>query len=85
MWIASSGRVLVELSAWSSATPGPTRTKQIKGGIAERESADPVSNVMVLTAGGVPTRIGYQSRRHGRRRRGGRGSRAKAAKTLDKK
>ena len=34
--------------------------KQIKGGIAERESAISISNVMILTSGGVATRIGYR-------------------------
>jgi large subunit ribosomal protein L24 len=38
----------------------PNPSKQIKGGIAERESSIAVSNVMVLTPGGVPTRIGYK-------------------------
>ena len=38
----------------------PNPSKQIKGGIAERESAIAVSNVMVLTSGGVPTRVGYR-------------------------
>ena len=38
----------------------PNPQQQIKGGIAESESAIAVSNVMVLTSGGVPTRVGYQ-------------------------
>ena len=41
----------------------PNPAKQIKGGIAEKESAIHASNVMVLTAGGVATRIGTKSRR----------------------
>jgi large subunit ribosomal protein L24 len=38
----------------------PNPSRQIKGGIAERESPISVSNVMVLTSGGVPSRIGYR-------------------------
>ena len=38
----------------------PNPQKQIKGGIAERESSIHVSNVMVVTSDGVATRIGYR-------------------------
>ena len=38
----------------------PNPSKQIKGGIAEKPMPIDVSNVMVLTAGGVPTRIAYK-------------------------
>ena len=38
----------------------PNPSKQIKGGIAEKPMPIDVSNVMILTAGGVPTRIGYK-------------------------
>jgi ribosomal protein L24 len=38
----------------------PNPSRQIKGGIAEKESMIAVSNVMVLTSGGVPTRVGYK-------------------------
>ena len=38
----------------------PNPQKQIKGGIAERESAIAISNVMMLTSGGVATRVGYR-------------------------
>jgi len=38
----------------------PNPAKQVKGGIAERESLISASNVMVLTSGGVATRIGYK-------------------------
>jgi large subunit ribosomal protein L24 len=34
--------------------------KQIKGGIAEKEATIHVSNVMVVTADGKPTRVGYK-------------------------
>jgi large subunit ribosomal protein L24 len=38
----------------------PNPSKQIKGGIAERESPIAISNVMVMTSGGVPSRVGYK-------------------------
>jgi len=38
----------------------PNPSKQIKGGIAEKPMPIDVSNVMLLTAGGVPTRVGYK-------------------------
>jgi large subunit ribosomal protein L24 len=38
----------------------PNPQKQIKGGIAEKEMPIDVSNVMILTADGTPTRIGYK-------------------------
>jgi len=34
--------------------------QQIKGGIAERESPIHLSNLMLLTADGKPTRVGYR-------------------------
>jgi large subunit ribosomal protein L24 len=38
----------------------PNPQKQIKGGIAEKPMPIDISNVMLLTAGGIPTRVGYQ-------------------------
>ena len=38
----------------------PNPSKQIKGGVAEKPMPIDVSNVMMLTPGGVPTRIGYK-------------------------
>ncbi len=38
----------------------PNPSKQIKGGIADKPMPIDISNVMVLTSGGVPTRIGYK-------------------------
>ncbi len=38
----------------------PNPSKQIKGGIADKPMPIDVSNVMILTAGGVPTRIAYK-------------------------
>ena len=43
----------------------PNPQQQIKGGIAEKESTIHASNVMVLTPGGVPTRIGYKVEKEG--------------------
>ena len=54
------GRVLVEGVAMVKKHTRPNPAKQIKGGIAERESSIHVSNVMILTPGGIPTRIGYK-------------------------
>ena len=38
----------------------PNPSQQIKGGIADKPMPIDVSNVMVLTSGGVPSRIGYK-------------------------
>jgi large subunit ribosomal protein L24 len=38
----------------------PNPSKQIKGGIADKPMPFDVSNVMLLTAGGIPTRVGYK-------------------------
>jgi len=38
----------------------PNPSKQIKGGIADKPMPMDVSNVMILTPGGVPTRIGLK-------------------------
>ncbi len=38
----------------------PNPAKQIKGGVAEKPMPIDVSNVMLLTAGGIPTRVGYK-------------------------
>jgi len=56
----NTGKVLVEGVAMIKRHTRPNPSKQIKGGIAERESSINVSNVMVLTGGGVPTRISYK-------------------------
>lgn len=54
------GKVLIEGVSMVKRHTRPNPQKQIKGGIAERESAIDVSNVMVLTPGGVASRIGYR-------------------------
>jgi large subunit ribosomal protein L24 len=55
-----TGRVLVQGVSIIKRHTRPNPAKQIKGGIAEKESPIHVSNVMVMTPGGVPTRIGYK-------------------------
>jgi large subunit ribosomal protein L24 len=55
-----NGKVLVEGVSMAKRHTRPNPSKQIKGGIAERESAIAVSNVMIVTSGGVATRIGYR-------------------------
>jgi large subunit ribosomal protein L24 len=54
------GRVLVEGVSMIKRHTRPNPSKQIKGGIAEKEHSIAISNVMVLTSGGVPTRVAYK-------------------------
>lgn len=78
------GRVVVEgvnmVKRHTKANP----QRQIKGGIAEREASIHVSNVMVLTSGGIPTRIGFKVDSVGGKLRRTRIAR-KGGETLDKK
>jgi large subunit ribosomal protein L24 len=62
----------------------PNPQKQIKGGIAEKPMPIDISNVMLLTAGGIPTRVGYQLDSAGGKVRRIRIAR-KGGETLDKK
>jgi large subunit ribosomal protein L24 len=62
----------------------PNPQKQIKGGIADKPMAFDVSNVMMLTAGGVPTRVGYKLENVGGKLQRTRVAR-KGGETLDKK
>ena len=55
-----TGKVLIEGVAMIKRHTRPNPSKQVKGGIAERESPISSSNVMVLTSGGVGTRVGYR-------------------------
>ena len=55
-----TGRVLVEGVALVKKHTRPNPQRQIKGGIAESESTIAISNVMILTSGGVPTRVAYK-------------------------
>lgn len=54
------GKVLVEGVSIVKRHTRPNPQRQIKGGIAERETPIAISNVMLLTAGGVATRVGYR-------------------------
>jgi len=54
------GKITVEGISLVKQHTRPNPSKQIKGGIAERESPIAISNVMVLTSGGVATRVGYR-------------------------
>ena len=56
-----TGKVLVEGVAMIKRHTRPNPSKQIKGGIAERESPISISNVMILTSGGIPSRVGYRA------------------------
>lgn len=62
----------------------PNPSKQVKGGIAEMPMPIDVSNVMILTAGGIPTRIGYKMENVGGKMRRTRIA-VKGGETLDKK
>ena len=78
-----TGRVLeVEGVMMVKRHTRPNPQRQIKGGIAERESSIHVSNVMIVTSEGKPTRVavkmeGARKTRVATARRGG--------ETLDKK
>jgi large subunit ribosomal protein L24 len=54
------GKVLVEGVSLIKRHTRPNPQRQIKGGIAERESQIAISNVMIVTSGGVATRVGYR-------------------------
>ncbi len=54
------GKVLVEGISMVKRHMRPNPAKQIKGGIAERESPIDVSNVMIMNSRGEATRIGYR-------------------------
>ena len=55
-----TGKVLVEGVSMVKRHTRPNPSRQIKGGIAERESAIAISNVLIVTSGGVATRVGYR-------------------------
>jgi len=55
------GMVLVEGAFMIKRHTRPNPSKQIKGGIAEKESHIHISNVMVLTSGGQPSRVGFRT------------------------
>ena len=77
-------KVLVEGVGMVKRHTRPNPSRQIKGGIAERESPIAISNVMLLTSGGVPTRVGYRIEGTGASSRRVRYAR-KGGEVLDKK
>ena len=78
------GKLLIEGVGMVKRHTRPNPSRQIKGGIAERESPIAISNVMLLTSGGVPTRVGYRVEGTGASSRRVRFSR-KSGEILDKK
>ena len=62
----------------------PNPSKQIKGGVAEKPMPIDISNVMLLTSGGVPTRVGLKLETTGAKVRRVRVAR-KTGETLDKR
>lgn len=80
----ATGRLIIEGMNLVKRHTRANPAKQIKGGIAEREAPIHVSNVMVLTSGGVPTRIGFKTESTGGKTRRIRIAR-KTGETLDKK
>jgi large subunit ribosomal protein L24 len=79
-----NGKVLVEGVSMVKRHTRPNPSRQIKGGIAERETPISISNVMILTSGGVPTRISYRMEGQGAATRRVRVAR-KGGEILDKK
>ena len=80
----AKGRVLVEGVSMVKRHTRPNPQRQIKGGIAERESSISISNVMIVTSGGVATRIGYRTETAGAATRRVRVAR-KGGELLDRK
>ena len=78
------GRITVEGVMVVKRHTRPNPSKQIKGGIAEKPMPINASNVMMLTSGGVPTRVGYKMETVGTKVRRVRIAR-KGGETLDKK
>jgi len=78
------GKLLIEGVGMVKRHTRPNPSRQIKGGIAERESPIAISNVMLLTSGGVPTRVGFRVEGSGTSSRRVRYAR-KGGEILDKK
>ena len=79
-----AGKVTVEGVMVVKRHTRPNPSKQVKGGIAEKPMPISVSNVMILTPGGIPTRIGYKLETVGGKVRRVRIAR-KGGETLDRK
>jgi large subunit ribosomal protein L24 len=78
------GRILVEGVGMIKRHTRPNPGKQIKGGIAEKEGLIAISNVMIVTSGGVATRVGFRMEGSGAAARRVRIAK-KGGETLDKK
>ena len=78
------GKVLIEGVGMVKRHTRPNPSRQVKGGIAERESMIAISNVMLLTSGGVATRVGHRVEGAGASSRRVRYAR-KGGEILDKK
>ena len=79
-----TGKILVEGVMMMKKHTRPNPAKQIKGGIAERESRIHHSNVMLVTSGGIATRVGIRIEGEGATARRVRVAR-KTGELLDKK
>jgi large subunit ribosomal protein L24 len=79
-----NSRVTVEGVGVVKRHTRPNPAKQIKGGIADKPMPIHVSNVMMLTSAGIPTRVGYKLETTGGLTRRVRIAR-KGGETLDKK
>jgi len=79
-----TGKVLVEGVMMVKRHTRPNPQRQIKGGIAEKESPIHASTVMVVTSGGIPTRVGYKVETSGGKTRRTRIAR-KTGEPLDRK
>jgi large subunit ribosomal protein L24 len=79
-----TGRILVEGVMMIKRHTRPNPARQIKGGIAERESTIHHSNVMLLTSDGKTTRVGTRLETSGGKTRRVRIAR-KTGETIDKK
>ena len=55
------GKLIVEGVSMIKLHTRPNPQQQIKGGIAEKESCIAISKLMVLTSGGIPTRVSYKT------------------------
>jgi large subunit ribosomal protein L24 len=63
------GRVLVEQVGIVKKHVKPNPQKNIKGGIAEQETAVHMSNVMLVDSNGKATRVGFRILEDGKRER----------------
>lgn len=67
--IPDKGRILVEHVGMVKNHVKPNPQKNIKGGIAEQETAVHMSNVMLIDSNGKATRVGFRVLEDGKRER----------------